>query len=62
MYACGFKKRRFVQFLPLNMVIFKRVREIVNSDCWLRHVCPFVSLSALPHGITELPRDGFSLK
>jgi hypothetical protein len=49
-----------VQFLPLNMVIFRRVRKIANSDCWLRHVCPSVFLSVLPHGITQFPLDGFS--
>ena len=50
-----------MQFLPINVVIFRRVRKIANSDCWLRHVCPSVSPSVLPHGITQFPQDGFSL-
>ena len=37
--------------------IFRHVREIAESDCWLRHVRPSVRL----HGSTRLPLDGFAL-
>jgi hypothetical protein len=37
-----------VQFLPLNMVIFRRVRKIANGDCWLHHVFLSFFLSVCP--------------
>ena len=46
--------------------IFRRVRKIAKSDCWLRLLClsvhPSVRLSVRPHGTTRLPLDGFSWK
>jgi hypothetical protein len=40
-------------------LVFRRVRKIAKSDCYLRHVlsvCP----SVRPHGTTRLRLDGFS--
>ena len=46
----------WVLFIVLSGVVFRRVRNIANSDCYLRHVCP----SVCPHVTTRLPLDGFS--
>jgi hypothetical protein len=40
--------------------VFRSVRKISKSDCYLRHVYPSVRLSVGPHGTTLLPPDGFS--
>jgi hypothetical protein len=39
-----------------QFTVFWRVRKIVESDYWLRHVCP----SVRPHLTARLPLDGFS--
>jgi hypothetical protein len=31
----------------INWLVFRRVREIPKSDCWLRHICSSFCLSAL---------------
>ena len=43
-------------------IIVRRVSKIAKSDCYLRHVRPYVLLSFLSvrlHGTTQLPLDGF---
>jgi len=43
-----------------HCTVFRRSRNITKSDYQLRHVCPSICPSILPHGTTRLPIDGFS--
>jgi hypothetical protein len=46
----------------VNVVIFRRLREIVNGGYLFRYVCPSVTPSVRPHGKTRLPLNEFFIK